>query len=182
MNSLKNLFGFKLSPWRPPLDLLDGKIRPSIRAFDHLYFRTGKFRLYRSMEGVVYAELLCEDHVFTSTILSSKKRVASDHRTSDFPVRRRAVRFTKNWGALEVRVEDLDSLLGEVPTNPPSHGDVQKQALLWWRAKRPVGWNLRLHLTHPTVNCNDVFERDLAHAIAFTEFEAYQERISNEFS
>jgi len=39
-------------------------------------------------------------------------------------------------------------------------------AFAWWDSKNPIGWNLRMHLEHPDINCTSHAERDLAEAVA----------------
>lgn len=40
-------------------------------------------------------------------------------------------------------------------------------SLAWWEARRPVGWDLRQHLDHPTANaCGNESEKALASAVA----------------
>jgi hypothetical protein len=39
-------------------------------------------------------------------------------------------------------------------------------AKAWWEQRRPPGWSLEQHLSHPTVNCMSGYEISLAHAVA----------------
>lgn len=45
--------------------------------------------------------------------------------------------------------------------------EVLQASLVWWEARRPVGWDLRQHLDQPTVNaCGSDDEKALAVAVA----------------
>lgn len=174
MNNLNNLFGLNIMPWRPPLDVLDEKIRPALKKFKHVpHFETEKFRIYRTRCGGVYAELQGSMPVPPKSG-KEQPRVPA----------RRVIRFTENWGALLIQNVSFDELFKAPEAAAPldMHEELYAAARKWWQSKRPVGWNLRQHLQDPCINCVSSSEDALASAIARVEFAAYYKRVGNVFS
>ncbi len=58
----------------------------------------------------------------------------------------------------------------------PSEKEVIRAAILWWRGKRPVGWNGDQHRQNPAVNANNEAETELAHAVAVLSADALTPR------
>lgn len=44
--------------------------------------------------------------------------------------------------------------------------ELVSSALRWWRSKRPIGMNMREHISNPIVNIEDMYDRNLANAVA----------------
>lgn len=171
MDSLHNFFGLNIMPWRPPLDVLDEKIRPAIKDLSDRMLRTvTEFRTYRHKSGTVYAELTCA--------------IVKTNRQKVIPATRVVVRFVDSWGVLVIRNESFDEMFKPPRSAAPlgMHDTLIKATYDWWLTKRPVGWNLRQHLRAPCINCVSSSEDALASAIARVEFAAYYKRIGNVFS
>lgn len=170
MNDLNNYFGLKIMPWRPPLDVLDEKIRPAIAGLRaRMHREITEFHVYRGVDGTVYAELRC----------TAVKKVRAQPLTHE----RVVARFTSDWGILLIRSDSFDELFKPRLTPPvDAHEVLYESARKWWLNKRPIGWNLRQHLKNPRVNCTSSAEDTLAYAVARMEFAGYYKRVSNRFT
>lgn len=170
MDNLHNYFGLNIMPWRPPLDVLDEKIRPALKGLiDRMGGTLFEFRIYRGVDGTVYAEMY---------------HAAKPKKVNMNPPRLRSVvRFVDNWGTLLISSDSFDALFKPRQVAPFEVNDaVYNSARKWWLNKRPVGWNLRQHLKTPAINCTTANEATLAYAVARVEFIDYYKRVGNVFS